>query len=166
MRNLAILFLFFTGTSTFAQTNNGPYQKAWKPCEIHAGSIGSNDSLTFDSQYLLLSMNTFHDRLITGPFTCVSYLVHDSLSYGHSNGWIESKEQLIGNLNTGYIIYHSFNEDSVRIVREGDMATIRFLADIEATLNGKRSTFHLKVLEVWVKKNESWLLLSRQAVKG
>jgi hypothetical protein len=46
------------------------------------------------------------------------------------------------------------------------MANVRFVADITATMKATTSTFHLKVLEVWVKKGKRWVLFARQAVKG
>src|SRR5262249_39613905 len=88
------------------------------------------------------------------------------LSYGHSNGWVETKNELIKNLETGYISYHSFNEDSLQVSVNGNTAHARFIADIHVTLNGKEGNYHLKVLEVWVKKGKRWLLFARQAVKG
>ena len=61
--------------------------------------------------------------------------------------------------------YNSYKEDSVQVVINGNMANARFVADISATLNGKDGNFHLKVLEVWVRKGKRWLLFARQAVK-
>ena len=62
--------------------------------------------------------------------------------------------------------YNSYKEDSVQVVINGNVAHARFVADIAATLNGKEGNFHLKVLEVWVRKGKRWLLFARQAVKG
>jgi hypothetical protein len=47
------------------------------------------------------------------------------------------------------------------------MANVRFVADITATLNRKTTVnnYHLKVLEVWVKKSNRWVLFARQAAK-
>ena len=88
------------------------------------------------------------------------------LSYGHSNGWVETKTDMIKNLETGYMNYNSIKEDSVQIMINGTMANVRFVADINATLNGNTNSFHLKVLEVWVKKSKRWVLFARQAVKA
>lgn len=110
-------------------------------------------------------MSSFHEKLIKGDSSISDY-AHEKLSYGHSNGWIENRKEFLENLKTGYIIYHSFKVDSTRLVIAENTASIRFIADIEATLNGKKGNFHLKVLEVWVLKDKRWQLLARQAVKG
>jgi hypothetical protein len=39
------------------------------------------------------------------------------------------------------------------------------VADINVSLNGNAGNYHLKVLEVWVKKGKRWILFARQAVK-
>jgi hypothetical protein len=111
-------------------------------------------------------MYGFHQILVEKPDDSVlDQYLHNDLSYGHSNGWIENRKEFREHLTTKYIEYHSFKEDSIHVVQGGKIAYIRFIGDIDATLNGKRLNFHLKVLEVWVKKND-WQLLARQAVKG
>ena len=48
-----------------------------------------------------------------------------------------------------------------------NMANVRFIADITASLEGTTvNNYHLKVLEVWVRKSKRWVLFARQAVKG
>jgi hypothetical protein len=89
-----------------------------------------------------------------------------ALSYGHSNGWVETKADLIKNMETGFMKYNSYQEDSLQLAINGNMANARFIADINATRDGMTNSFHLKVLEVWVKKGKRWVLFARQAVKG
>ena len=89
-----------------------------------------------------------------------------ALSYGHSNGWVETKKELIEHLETGYMGYNSFREDSIKVEVNGNMAHARFIADINATMSGKEFTFKLRVLEVWVKKGKRWVLFARQAVRN
>jgi hypothetical protein len=72
---------------------------------------------------------------------------------------------MIKDLETGLIVYHSYKEDSVNMTMGDDIANVRFVADISATLRGNSTNFHLKVLEVWVKKGKRWLLFARQAVR-
>ena len=87
------------------------------------------------------------------------------MSYGHSNGWVETKAEMIKNLVTVYISYQNYKEDSISVLINGTMANVRFVADIIATMKAATNTYHLKVLEVWVKKGKRWVLFARQAVK-
>lgn len=115
---------------------------------------------------LATTIKEFHQALVKGNTVSINQQTDKVLSYGHSNGWVETKNELIKNLGTGYMKYNSYKEDSLRVEVNGNMAHARFVADITAVLNGKEGNFRLKVLEVWVKKGKRWLLFARQAVKG
>lgn len=114
---------------------------------------------------LTTTMKEFHQALVKKNTVSIIQQTDKAMSYGHSNGWVETKAEMINNLETGYLTYRSFKEDSLQVTINGNVAHARFIADIEATLNQKDSQFHLKVLEVWVKKGKRWLLFARQAVK-
>lgn len=119
-----------------------------------------------DEAKLTATIKEFHQALVKKNTVSINQQTDKALSYGHSNGWVETKTDMIKNLETGYLSYNSFKEDSVQVVVNGNMAHARFIADINVTMNGKNGDYHLKVLEVWVKKGKRWLLFARQAVKG
>lgn len=119
-----------------------------------------------DEEKLTVTMKEFHQALVKKNTVSINQQTDKALSYGHSNGWVETKNDMLKDLETGYISYQSFKEDSITVVLNGNMANVRFIADIGATMNGNASVFHLKVLEVWVKKGKRWVLFARQAVKG
>lgn len=119
-----------------------------------------------DEEKLVAALKQFHQALVQKNTVSINQQTDKALTYGHSNGWVETKNEMIKNLETGYIVYTAFKEDSVQVVMNGNMAHARFIADISATLNGKEGNFHLKVLEVWVRKGKRWILFARQAVKG
>jgi hypothetical protein len=114
---------------------------------------------------LTTTLKEFHQALVNKNTVSINQQTDKALSYGHSNGWVQTKTDVIKDLETGYIVYHSYKEDSLNIAMNGSMANARFVADISATLNGNKLNFHLKVLEVWVKKGKRWLLFARQAVR-
>jgi len=119
-----------------------------------------------DVDKLTVTLKGFHQTLVKRNIVSINQQTDKALSYGHSNGWVETKTDMLKNLERGYLIYHDIKEDSLLVIVNGNVANARFTADISATLNGKSSSFHLKVLEVWVKKGNRWLLFARQAVKG
>ena len=118
-----------------------------------------------NEEKLTVTLKEFHQAMINKNTSSINQQTDKALSYGHSNGWVETKPEMIKNLETGYIVYHSYKEDSINIVINGNMANARFVADVNATMKGNTLAFHLKVLEVWVKKGKQWVLFARQAVK-
>src|SRR5436190_16487240 len=114
---------------------------------------------------LTMTIKEFHQSLVNKNMTSIDQHTDKALSYGHSNGWVETKTDLVKDLETGYLTYQSFKEDSITVSMNGTMANVRFLADVTVNMKGTSSSFHLKVLEVWVKKSNRWVLFARQAVK-
>lgn len=119
-----------------------------------------------DEEKLTLTLKEFHQALVNKNTVSINQQTDKALSYGHSNGWAQTKAELIKDFETGKISYQSYKEDSINITINGAMANVRFIANIDATLNGNSGNFHLKVLEVWVKKSKRWVLFARQAVKN
>lgn len=111
------------------------------------------------------AVKAFHLALVQKNTVSLNQQTDKALSYGHSNGWVQSKTDLIKDFETGYISYQSFKEDSITVVINDNMANVRFVADVEAILKGTPGKFHLKVLEVWAKKGKRWVLFARQGVK-
>jgi hypothetical protein len=130
-------------------------------CFISAAASGQTET-----EKLEKSLREFHQALVHKNTVSLNQQTDKALSYGHSNGWVEQKAEMLKNIESRYIDYEEFKEDSLSISINGNMAHARFVADIKATLNGKKSQFRLKVLEVWVKKGKRWLLFARQAIKG
>lgn len=118
-----------------------------------------------EKEKLTTTVKEFHQALVKKNIVSINQQTDKALSYGHSNGWVETKAEILKNLETGYMSYLSFKEDSLKVEVNGNVAHARFIADIGASLNGNNGNYHLKVLEVWVKKGKRWLLFARQAIK-
>jgi Domain of unknown function (DUF4440) len=119
-----------------------------------------------EEEKITTTLKEFHQALVNKNTVSLNQQTDKALSYGHSNGWVETKTALIKDLETGYISYQSYKEDSIAVTMNGNMANVRFVADITATMKEVTNVFHLKVLEVWVKKGKRWILFARQAVKA
>ena len=118
-----------------------------------------------DEIKLIQTLKEFHQALVNKNTVSINQQTDKALSYGHSNGWVQTKTEIINDFKSGFISYQSFREDSITVAINGTMANVRFVADITATMKEAINTYHLKVLEVWVKKGNRWVLFARQAVK-
>ena len=119
-----------------------------------------------DEEKLTATVKEFHQALVNKNTVSINQQTDKVLSYGHSNGWVQTKTDLIKDFETGYISYQNFKEDSITVAINGNMANVRFKANIIATMKETTNTYNLKVLEVWVKKSNRWVLFARQAVKN
>ena len=118
-----------------------------------------------DAEKLTTTMKEFHQALVNKNTVSINQQTDKILTYGHSNGWVETKAELMSHLETAYIKYHSIKEDSIQVQINGNTGHVRFVGDYNVTMNANTNTFHLKVLEVWIKKGNRWLLFARQAVR-
>lgn len=121
--------------------------------------------LETNEKKLINTVKEFHQALVKKNTVSINQQTDKALSYGHSNGWVQTKTDIIKDFENGFISYQSFTEDSISVSMNGNIASVRFIADITATMNAK-ATYHLKVLEVWVKKGKRWVLFARQAIKA
>jgi len=137
MRSLITIILFFTGFAVVAQQ---------------------------DESDVLQRMKRLHELMVQKE-TSVDQYIDDSLSYGHSSGWVENKADFLSNLEKR-LVYHSIKEDSINVRVNGKVANIRFVGVFDSTLDGKRNEIRLKVLEVWVRNKKGWKLFARQAIRA
>lgn len=119
-----------------------------------------------DEEKLVVTVKQFHQALVSRNTISLNQQTDKALSYGHSNGWIQNKKELINDLETGLISYQSFKEDSIVVNMNGNVANVRFKAEINATMKGTSNSFTLRILEVWIKKSKRWVLFARQGVKA
>ena len=114
------------------------------------------------------AMAEFDSALLSRDTVSLKRLLNDKLTYGHSNGWIQGKKEVIGDLYNGKIIYKKINLRSgpFEVAElEKKTALVRLNADIEVEMNGKPVQVKLSVLQVWQWKNKHWELFARQSVK-
>jgi hypothetical protein len=95
----------------------------------------------------------------------LNQLLHKKLTYGHSNGWVQNKQDMVADFVSGKIEYRTIEATKAAIVWENNIASVRNEAEVEGTVNGTAFKMKLHIVQVWVWKQKKWLLLSRQSVK-
>jgi hypothetical protein len=92
-------------------------------------------------------------------------VAHDKLSYSHSSGATETKEQYAAAIASKKTIFKTltFGDQTIAVV--GDNAIVRntFAADLDRS--GKADAVKIGVLQVWKKDGGAWKLLARQGYK-
>jgi ketosteroid isomerase-like protein len=90
-------------------------------------------------------------------------LLADQLSYGHSDGRVQTKAEFIDAIVNKRSVFHAItlSDQTLAIVGDGAIVRHRFAAD--AVSGGKPSSPRIAVLQVWQKQNGRWTLLVRQA---
>ncbi len=128
-------------------------------------------SVSFKSpqQAITQQIESLEISLINKNTARLEEILHSDLTFGHSNGWTETKSSLLENLPTSKVVYKEFikhKEAEIKIIWESNpLATVR--REITAVGEYEKESFQvdLKVLEIWIKQNKKWLLLARQSVE-
>jgi hypothetical protein len=110
------------------------------------------------------AVSDFDKALETRDSVALKWLLNEKLQYGHSNGWIETKKELIEDLYNGKLIYKKIEATKPEITSSGNTVATRSIANIDAVMDGKFMSFRLKVLQVWVWEEGHWVLFARQSV--
>lgn len=118
-----------------------------------------------ESDRLILVARSLNEALVQKDSLQLTKLLHPSLSYGHSNGWVETKQEVIENNVSDYLIYKNILVDSFQCQVSKKYAVIRFKALHDVVLKGKAIQLKLHVCQVWIKFHKHWVLLARQSTK-
>ena len=97
--------------------------------------------------------------------TQLEALCADQLSYGHSDGRVENKDQFINGVMTRKAIFKSLTLSDHTIAIVGTDAIARHTWASESETDGKPTSTRISVLQVWLKQGGTWKLLARQAVR-
>ena len=103
--------------------------------------------------------------LVQKDSTTLRQILHPELTYGHSNGWIETKKEVIADLFNGKLTYVKIESRDLKWKTGKDWASVRAVSEIKYKLDGKDGELKLHVLQVWLKTNRGWQLIARQSTK-
>ncbi|PRD44545.1 nuclear transport factor 2 family protein [Sphingobacterium haloxyli] len=93
-------------------------------------------------------------------------LASEKLSYGHSSGKIETKEQFVHTLVSGASVFEEIQITDQKVDVQDSAAIVRHILAAKTNDPGKGpADIRLGIMLTWVKSNGSWQLLARQAFK-
>jgi len=137
MRTLFMFILFFTCGSLIAQ----------------------------DTTAVKLAVDRLEKALVEKDSSVVKSLLHNKVLFGHSNGWVQNKDEVIRDMNSGYLRYHMIERQSVSIKVDGKFAVAKEWMEVTGNKGGTDFKIKLFVLQQWIKTKKGWQLWIRQSAK-
>lgn len=92
-------------------------------------------------------------------------LVADDISYGHSNGWLQSKKDIVADFVSGKIVYTKIENGEEYFNIHPQAVTVRSITKVEGVVSGTAFNMSLQILQVWKRIKKQWTLIARQSVK-
>jgi predicted HAD superfamily phosphohydrolase YqeG len=103
--------------------------------------------------------------LVKKQYDSLQSVLDERLVYIHSNGWTESKDDIIADLKSGKLNYLGVKvtESKARIFKGTGIVTGKGIFNV--VMDGKPVELQLMYTEVYQEKNKGWKLISRHANK-
>jgi len=134
MRNLLVISMLLIGFALKAQYTN--------PHDVHLAKFRWMELQQLDS---------------------LSAFLHPDLKYIHSNGWIESKDDVLKDLQSGKLVYLKVQVQEAQVRQIAQTAIVTGKGNFKVVMDGKSLDINLLYTEVYVKQKKQWLLISRHA---
>jgi hypothetical protein len=126
---------------------------------------GSAGAQAGDEAAVADAVETLRKALFEANKAKLEQVAAPQISYGHSDGRVETKEQFINGVMTRKQVLKSLAYPELKVAVVGNAAIARHLHLSESELDGKTTTTRIGVLQVWQKQDGGWKLLARQAFR-
>ena len=126
---------------------------------------GSADAQAGDEAAVTAAVETLRKGLLEPDKAKLEQVASPQISYGHSDGRVETKEQFINAVMTRKQVVKSLAFPELKVAVVGNAAIARHIYLGESELDGKATTTRIGALQVWQKQDGSWKLLARQGFR-
>jgi ketosteroid isomerase-like protein len=125
----------------------------------------STDAEAADEAAVSDSVETLRKGILEADRGKLAQVTSEHISYGHSDGRVEDKEQFIKGQLTRKQTVKSLAFPDLKISVVGPSAIVRHIYLAESELAGKATTTRIGALQVWHKQDGGWKLLARQGFR-
>ena len=92
-------------------------------------------------------------------------MICKDLIYTHSSARLDTKESLIGNMESGATVYKACTPSDVVALDLGDSVVLTGRADITVEAHGSPNSFSVRFTDVWRNQDGTWRMVAWQSTK-
>ena len=92
-------------------------------------------------------------------------LIGDDLIYTHSSARIDTKQSLIGAMESGSTVYSAVEPSNVVAQDFGNTVVLTGEAAISVNSGGKAMSFRVRFVDVWTNRNGGWQMVTWQSTR-
>jgi ketosteroid isomerase-like protein len=118
-----------------------------------------------DEASVARAVEAYRKAILTKDKAALEALCAPQLSYGHSSGVIQNKEEFVAGTVNSKAVTKSLEFSNTWNSVVGDNAISRFIWTSESETDGKLAQTKIGVMIVWVQQGGAWKILARQAYK-
>ncbi|WP_421824278.1 nuclear transport factor 2 family protein [Flagellimonas oceanensis] len=119
-----------------------------------------------NKEIVLGTLEQFDNAIITRDAGVLSSIASQELTYGHSSGNIQDREEFIDDVVNGTFEFLTISNEDQSVHISGNVAIVRHILSADALNNGIAAQVHIGVVMVFkLDENGHIVLLARQAYK-
>jgi ketosteroid isomerase-like protein len=103
--------------------------------------------------------------MVKGDQAALDRLLAADLTYTHSSGKLETKQELMALIKEGRYQYRSFTPREMKVRVYGETAVVTGLAEVEVTTDGKPLALKLRYTNVHLRKDGRWQLVAWESTR-
>lgn len=115
---------------------------------------------------VMAAMEAWRHAMMKRDGAALERLYHADLSYGHSNGQIETKPEAVQQIVTSKTDYAAVDLADTKVTIHGNLAIVTGKVHYRQVTDGKPTDVNLYVMHVWVRGPQGWQMIGRQATRG
>jgi ketosteroid isomerase-like protein len=92
-------------------------------------------------------------------------VLSDDLIYCHSSARLDTKQSLIGAMESGATVYNAVEPSDVKAQDLGDAVVLTGIARIRVTSGGKPNAFGVRFTDVYANKGGKWQMVTWQSTR-
>ena len=126
--------------------------------------VGFSQTYSKKEKALLIQVSKL-DSLMENNDSKILELFSDDVSFGHSNGWIQNKDDFKKDFESGKVKYQSVKQTELKEFKfKNKFANVRRIIAVKGLYKSDEFEMKLSVLEFWIRQKGMWKLWSRQSV--
>lgn len=95
----------------------------------------------------------------------LNQLIADELVYTHSSARLDTKQSLIGNMESGSTVYTSVVPSDVKAQDLGDTVVLTGSCRISVNAGGRPNSFGVRFTDVWANRGGNWQMVAWQSTR-
>jgi ketosteroid isomerase-like protein len=102
---------------------------------------------------------------VAKDYDTLNQLIGDDLIYTHSSARIDTKQSLIGAMQSGSTMYTAMTPSDVVAQEVGDAVVLTGACAISVMSGGKPNSFKVRFVDVYAKRGSGWQMITWQSTR-
>ncbi|MFN8521582.1 MAG: nuclear transport factor 2 family protein [Chloroflexota bacterium] len=105
------------------------------------------------------------DAMCAQDVAALGSILGDDLIYCHSTARLDTKQSLIGNMQSGSTVYTAIETSDVKAQDLGSAVVVTGVARISVSSNGRPNNFGVRFTDVYANRGGSWQMVTWQSTR-